>query len=72
MSQDNDISSFNELMELYEQRQDPSVAAVHAPPAEAYAPVGPEGWGAKLPDLKGVARPPVFDGQPQSYADWRF
>eukprot|EP00972_Heterocapsa_arctica_P079569 11725573-Heterocapsa_arctica.AAC.1 len=47
------------------------VAAVSAP-AEAREPTAPEGWGAKLLDLKGVARPPLFDGKPQSYSDWRF
>eukprot|EP00972_Heterocapsa_arctica_P031142 4584391-Heterocapsa_arctica.AAC.1 len=23
-------------------------------------------------DLRGVAKPPLFDGRPLSYADWRF
>eukprot|EP00972_Heterocapsa_arctica_P041518 6121320-Heterocapsa_arctica.AAC.1 len=46
------------------------VAAAGAPAeADAGASTAPEGWGAKLLDLKGVARPPVFDGKPQSYSD---
>eukprot|EP00972_Heterocapsa_arctica_P058684 8652257-Heterocapsa_arctica.AAC.1 len=51
----------------------PVVAAVaEATAPEAGEPAAPEGWGAKLLDLRGVAKPPIFDGNPQSYSDWRF
>eukprot|EP00972_Heterocapsa_arctica_P103478 15249597-Heterocapsa_arctica.AAC.1 len=45
------------------------VAAVteDAPGADAS-----ETWGSKMLDLRGVAKPPLFDGRPLSYADWRF
>eukprot|EP00972_Heterocapsa_arctica_P048567 7158400-Heterocapsa_arctica.AAC.1 len=41
-------------------------------PPEGGEPAQPEEWGARLLDLKGVARPPPFDGRVSSWGDWRF
>ena len=44
-----------------------------AAPAAARVPdAGPSAWALKLVDLKGVAKPPCFDGVPATWSDFKF
>ena len=44
-----------------------------AAPAAAREPdAGPSAWALKLVDLKGVAKPPCFDGVPATWSDFKF
>eukprot|EP00972_Heterocapsa_arctica_P003864 575303-Heterocapsa_arctica.AAC.1 len=66
------MRAYAESSDLFEERG-PIVEGPVAAVAEAIGEPAPgEIWGAKLLDLRGVAKPPLFDGRPLSYADWRF
>eukprot|EP00972_Heterocapsa_arctica_P010025 1473477-Heterocapsa_arctica.AAC.1 len=41
-------------------------------PDQSRAVSQPDDWGSRLLDLKGVARPPQFDGKTSAWGDWKF